>query len=60
MYYEEIDKLYASYGTLAAQDYQPANQMPGSRRTTEELMWIFGKGQGQTHRHTSWAQTICF
>ena len=40
-YYE--DKLYDSYGTLAAQDYQPANQAPGPHRTTEELMWIFGK-----------------
>ena len=50
MYYEEIDKLYDSYDTLAAQDYQPANQVPGPRRTTEELMWIFGKGRGQTRR----------
>ena len=50
MYYEEIDKLYDSYGTLAAQDYRPANQAPGPRRTTEELMQIFGKGRGQTHR----------
>ena len=40
-YYE--DKLYDSYGTLAAQDYWPANQAPGPHRTTEELMWIFGK-----------------
>ena len=44
MYYEEIDKLYDSYGTPAAQDYQPANQTPGPCRTTEELMRIFGKG----------------
>ena len=43
-YYEEIDKLYDSYGTLAAQDYQLANQTPGPHRTTEELMQIFGKG----------------
>ena len=35
------------YGTLAAQDYQPANQAPGPHRTTEELMQIFGKGRGQ-------------
>ena len=49
-YYEEIDKLYDSYDTPAAQDYQPANQAPGPRRTTEELMQIFGKGRGQTHR----------
>ena len=50
MYYEEIDKLCDSYGTPAAQDYQPANQVPGPRRTTEELMRIFGRGQGQTRR----------
>ena len=49
-YYEEIDKLYDSYRTLAAQDYWPANQAPGPRRTTEELMRIFGKGRGQTRR----------
>ena len=48
-YYEEIDKLYDSYGTPAAQDYWLANQMPGPHRTTEELMQIFRKGQGQTH-----------
>ena len=45
MYYEEIDKLYNSYDTLAAQDYQLANQAPGPRRTTEDLMQIFGRGQ---------------
>ena len=50
MYYEEIDKLYDSYGTPAAQDYQPANQTPGPHRTTEELMRIFRKGQEQTCR----------
>ena len=50
MHYEEIDKLYDSYDTPAAQDYQPANQAPGPRRTTEELMWIFRKGRGQTCR----------
>ena len=49
-YYEEVDQAYDSYGTPAAQDYWLANQAPGPRRTTEELMWIFGKGQGQTHR----------
>ena len=50
MYYEEIDKLYDSCGTPAAQDYWLANQAPGPCRTTEELMWIFGKGRGQTRR----------
>ena len=54
--YEEIDKLYDSYNTPAAQDYQLANQAPGPRRTTEELMRIFREGRGQTcreelHRH---------
>ena len=54
--YEEIDKLYDSYGTPAAQDYQLANQVPGPCRTTEELMQTFRKGRGQTcreelHRH---------
>ena len=49
-YYAEIDRSYYSYETLAAQDYQPANQAPGPHRTTEELMQIFGKGRGQTHR----------
>ena len=56
MYYEEIDKLYDSYDTPAAQDYRPTNQALGTHRTTEELMQIFGKGRGQTcreelHRH---------
>ena len=50
MYYAEIDKLYNSYDTPAAQDYQLANQAPGLCRTTEELMGIFGKGKGQTCR----------
>ena len=49
-YYVEIDKLYDSYDTPAAQDYRLANQTPGPHRTREELMWIFGKGRGQTHR----------
>ena len=49
-YYAEIDKLYDSYDTPAAQDYRLANQAPGPCRTTEELMRIFGKGRGQTHR----------
>ena len=38
------------YRTPAAQDYQLANQAPGPRRTTQELMQIFGKGRGQTCR----------
>ena len=31
-YYEEIDRSYYSYGTPAAQDYQPVNPAPGSRK----------------------------
>ena len=49
-YYEEVDRAYYTYGTPAAQDYQLANQAPGPCRTTQELMQIFGKGRGQTHR----------
>ena len=44
------------YGTPAAQDYRPANQVPGPHQTTQELMQIFGKGRRQAcgeelHRH---------
>ena len=39
-----------SHETPAAQDYRPANQAAESRRTMEELMRIFGKGQGQARR----------
>ena len=49
-YYEEVDRAYYTYGTLAAQDYRLANQVPGPRSTTQELMQIFGKGRGQTRR----------
>ena len=49
-YYVEVDRMYYLYETLAAQDYQPANQAPGPCRTTEELMRIFGKGRGQARR----------
>ena len=47
-YYEEVDRVYYTYGTPAAQDYQPANQAPGPCQTIQELMQIFGKGRGQT------------
>ena len=55
-YYQEIDRGYQTYGPLPAQDYIPANQAPGPRRTTQELMQIFSKGRGQAcreelHRH---------
>ena len=49
-YYAEIDRIYYSHKTPAAQDYQPANQAPGPHRTTEELMRIFRKGRGQARR----------
>ena len=49
-YYQEIDRVYQTYGPLPAQDYIPANQAPGPRQTTQELMQIFGKGRGQACR----------
>ena len=49
-YYQEIDRGYQTYGPLPAQDYIPANQAPSPRRTTQELMQIFGKGRGKAHR----------
>ena len=49
-YYQEVDRVYNTYGTLPAHDYRPANQAPGPHRTTQELMQIFGKGRGQVHR----------
>ena len=49
-YYEEVDRVYYTYGTPAAQDYWLANQATGPCRTTQELMQIFGKGRGQTRR----------
>ena len=49
-YYQEIDRVYQTYESPPVQDYRPANQAPGPRRTTQELMQIFGKGRGQAHR----------
>ena len=49
-YYQEIDRAYQTYGPLPAQHYIPANQAPGPRRMTQELMQIFGKGRGQACR----------
>ena len=49
-YYQEIDRAYQTYRPLPAQDYIPANQAPGPRRMTQELMQIFCKGRGQVHR----------
>ena len=49
-YYQEIDRVYQTYETPPVQDYRPVNQAPGPRRTTQELMQIFGKDRGQVHR----------
>ena len=49
-YYEEVDKAFHTYRTLAAQDYRSANQAPRHHLTTQELMQIFGKGRGQVCR----------
>ena len=49
-YYQEIDSAYQTYRSLPAQDYIPANQAPGPRRMTQELMQIFGKERGQACR----------
>ena len=49
-YYTEIDRLYYSQETQAAQDYRLANQAAEPCRTMEELKRIFGKGRGQARR----------
>ena len=49
-YYQEVDRVFDTYGTPPAQDYRLANQAPGPHQTTQELMQIFGKGRGQAHR----------
>ena len=49
-YYQEIDRAYQTCRPLPAQDYILANQAPGPRRTTQELMQIFDKGRGEAHR----------
>ena len=59
-YYQEVDRVYDTYGTPPAQDYRLANQAPSPHRTTQELMQIFGKGRGQArreelHRHRPFA-----
>ena len=62
-YYQEVDRAYHTYRTPPAQDYRPANQAPGPRQTTQELMQIFGKGRGQArreelHRHRPFGARI--
>ena len=49
-YYQEVDRVFDTYGTPLVQDYRLANQAPGPRQTTQELMQIFGKGRGQARR----------
>ena len=49
-YYQEIDRMYQTYGPLPAQDYILANQAPGPCQMTQELMQIFSKGRGQARR----------
>ena len=49
-YYQEVDRVYHTYGTPPTQDYRPANQDSSPCQTTQELMQIFGKGRGQAHR----------
>ena len=49
-YYQEVDRAYHTYGTVAAQDYRLANQAPSPHQTTQELMQIFGKHRGQASR----------
>ena len=49
-YYQEVDRVFDTYGTPPVQDYRLENQASGPHRTTQELMQIFGKGRGQTRR----------
>ena len=47
-YYQEIDRAYENYGPT--QDYISVNQAPGPCRMTKELIQIFGRERGHTHR----------
>ena len=49
-YYTEIDRAYYPQDTLAAQNYQLANQSTEPHRVMEELKRIFGRGRGQARR----------
>ena len=40
-YYQEIDRVYNTYGTPPGQDYRLENQAPSLHQTTQELMQIF-------------------
>ena len=55
-HFQDIDRVDQTYKTPPAQDYKLANQAPSPHLTTQELMQIFGKGNGQAcreelHRH---------
>ena len=47
-YYQEVDRVFDTYGAPPAQDYRLTNQAPSPHRTTQELMQIFGK-VGEKH-----------
>ena len=49
-YYQEVDRVFDTYGTPPVQDYRLANQAPSPHQTTQELMQIFGKGRDQACR----------
>ena len=49
-YYQEVNRVFHTYGTPPVQDYRPANQAASPRQTTQELMQIFGKSRGQACR----------
>ena len=49
-YFAEINRVYYPQETLAAQDYQPANQQAAPRRSTEEHQRLFGRGRGQARQ----------
>ena len=46
-YYAEINRVYYPQETLAAQDYQLANQQAAHQRSMEEFKRLFGRGKGQ-------------
>ena len=43
-YYWDIDRVYETYGPT--RDHIPVNQIPGPRRTTQELIQTFSRGRG--------------
>ena len=47
-YYRDIDHAYETYGPT--RDHILANQAPGPRRMTQEIIQTFGRGRGQACR----------